>query len=521
MKSILTIAIALLLLLIAVPAAAQTPAFWERAYTYDGSGNVISAGADRYAYDRIGRVTYADAGPGKRSEYTYDRYGNLRTITRDGSAATQISISVDAATNRIVAAGGNVWASYDPAGRMEASLLLGRAEYDALDAAVETRIDGARRIHLYSASDERIATLAVDTQGQEQSSDWTIRDPSGQVLRKLTRNANGSWSWRQDYVYRDGTMLAAEVDGPARTLHYHLDHLGTPRVITGSGGAVVSEHTYHAFGREATDPAQDTEPRKFTGHERDANTLDYMHARYYNPEWGRFLSVDPAQDSDPLDPQSWNLYAYVRNNPVNATDPDGEATVIVGAGIGAAIGGGVELGKQLWRGEKVNWTKVGAASLNGAITGGVAGATLGAPLIVEALALGSANVAGGYVQRGLDNDQKTKANDGKEIAVDFVAGAVGGAVANKAHALTKSGVTNSSAQKLAVREADHVKRANRLRSESHKVRAATQVKKVEARPADLAKKARSAANATGKSATMKVSDELKQKGSGGGGSGGR
>jgi RHS repeat-associated protein len=56
--------------------------------------------------------------------------------------------------------------------------------------------------------------------------------------------------------------------------------------------------------------------------------LDYMHARYYNPQWGRFLSVDPIVDlklAAPT-PQTWNRYAYVRNNPLHFTDPTGKYT---------------------------------------------------------------------------------------------------------------------------------------------------------------------------------------------------
>jgi RHS repeat-associated protein len=70
---------------------------------------------------------------------------------------------------------------------------------------------------------------------------------------------------------------------------------------------------------------------KFTGHERDrlandVHALDYMHARYYNYGVGRFLSVDPVFGR-PHDPQSWNRYAYVLNNPLRYTDPDGREHV--------------------------------------------------------------------------------------------------------------------------------------------------------------------------------------------------
>jgi hypothetical protein len=48
-----------------------------------------------------------------------------------------------------------------------------------------------------------------------------------------------------------------------------------------------------------------------------------MHARYYSAALGRFLCVDPVK-SDPKQPQSWNRYAYVTNNPMNQTDPSGK-----------------------------------------------------------------------------------------------------------------------------------------------------------------------------------------------------
>jgi RHS repeat-associated protein len=59
--------------------------------------------------------------------------------------------------------------------------------------------------------------------------------------------------------------------------------------------------------------------------ERDAETgLDYFIARYYSGSLGRFMSPDlPLLDQNPGDPQSWNLYTYVRNNPLSWTDPDG------------------------------------------------------------------------------------------------------------------------------------------------------------------------------------------------------
>ncbi|MDR3712329.1 MAG: RHS repeat-associated core domain-containing protein [Puia sp.] len=64
----------------------------------------------------------------------------------------------------------------------------------------------------------------------------------------------------------------------------------------------------------------------FTGKERDSESgNDYFGARYYASSMGRFMSPDPAGPwaADVSDPQSWNFYAYARNNPLINIDPDG------------------------------------------------------------------------------------------------------------------------------------------------------------------------------------------------------
>jgi RHS repeat-associated protein len=73
----------------------------------------------------------------------------------------------------------------------------------------------------------------------------------------------------------------------------------------------VSAYAYDAVGR------------KFTGKERDFESgLDDSDARYYASTLGRFMSPDPLA-GHVSDPQTLNRYAYVRNNPLNLTDPTG------------------------------------------------------------------------------------------------------------------------------------------------------------------------------------------------------
>jgi RHS repeat-associated protein len=67
------------------------------------------------------------------------------------------------------------------------------------------------------------------------------------------------------------------------------------------------------------------QPPQYTGKERDAESgLDWFETRYYGSALGRFASPDqPFAGQHVEDPQSWNMYSYVRNNPLRYTDPDG------------------------------------------------------------------------------------------------------------------------------------------------------------------------------------------------------
>jgi RHS repeat-associated protein len=90
--------------------------------------------------------------------------------------------------------------------------------------------------------------------------------------------------------------------------------------------------------------------RKFTGKERDSESgLDNFGARYDASSLGRFMSPDPVyfQASMLTDPQRFNLYAYVRNSPLNLVDPKGEAIELTCSNSGNADQCAAERQKQL------------------------------------------------------------------------------------------------------------------------------------------------------------------------------
>jgi RHS repeat-associated protein len=109
---------------------------------------------------------------------------------------------------------------------------------------------------------------------------------------------------------------------------YDTDAIGSVRLITDDGGGTVARYDYAPFGEPTLAENPDNQ-RRFAGKEFDAESrLNYFGARYFAAELGRFTAADPgAADGDPLNPQSWNAYAYSRNNPLRFVDPLGTCSV--------------------------------------------------------------------------------------------------------------------------------------------------------------------------------------------------
>jgi len=170
-------------------------------------------------------------------------------VTRDGVPS---SYPVEPRTNRLVSA------SYDGSGNLLLTSLGGQTQqydYDGLNMLRSVQSSTEAKGFIYTADDERLVEWDFTT--DPRTLHWSIRDLDGKVLRRWKETGgggSGSWRWEQDYVYRDGLLLASESnDGPR---HYHLDHLGTPRVLTDGNGAEVARHSYPTKPRRSTiDPS--------------------------------------------------------------------------------------------------------------------------------------------------------------------------------------------------------------------------------------------------------------------------
>jgi len=136
--------------------------------------------------------------------------------------------------------------------------------------------------------------------------------------------AGAIWTHQKDFLHGPSGLIATRT-ATGLIKYFHHDHLGTPRLLTSTAGSTIASFHYYPFGEPATFPENpNADPAyKFTGHERDRSKVtDYMLGRTYAYPFQRFMQVDPARDG-------WNLYGYVRGNPVNAVDPDGLADELI------------------------------------------------------------------------------------------------------------------------------------------------------------------------------------------------
>jgi len=269
--------------------------------------------------------------------FTHDAYGNNLSAVSQGPgvqppALNTFTLAGPLLDNRLpataaVPAGALLNAAYTPNGELQ-SVATSVGSPRSLDlawdplgrlAAVTQSPAGPTESYRYTADGLRVARLDNRDPGQTRFYTYTSK---GQLLTEYL--ANGAWA--RDLIYLDDRAIA-ELD--ANGLHeLHNDHLGTPRLITnGTTGAVEGGQTFGPYG-EVLGAWGYSPAMGFTGHvQTEPNGLIYMQGRYYLPQYHRFASPDNGGDQLLQDPQSWNLYSFVRTNPTMLTDPTGMGAV--------------------------------------------------------------------------------------------------------------------------------------------------------------------------------------------------
>jgi len=192
-----------------------------------------------------------------------------------------------------------------------------------------------------------------------------------QVL--LERAADG----KTKSVYEYGMFRErAEINGADYT--YEYDGRGSVIALTTSTSKKVTTYSYDEYGVTTSAGQCVDNPYRYNAEYTDDLTgMQYLRARYYRAQTGSFITADTyaGRITTPL---SLNRYTYVHNNPMLGKDPSGHfvlTTMLICAGVGAAIGAGVSAYKEYKTTKSDSSHKFnGWNVVKGALVGGVAGA---------------------------------------------------------------------------------------------------------------------------------------------------
>ncbi|GIN41448.1 hypothetical protein J19TS1_43970 [Heyndrickxia oleronia] len=292
-------------------------------FQYDANNNITKIdskenGVTSYTYDdKLDQLRKEELPDGTTISYEYDEVGNRvsKSITKSGDTkVTQYSYN-DA--NQLVEAGEKSY-QYDKNGNLKND---GSKEYifNDLNQLEEIKDQTGKSIAKYTYDEEgkRISsTTGTGTIHYFYNGNQVIYETNSenQTLR--------------EYTYNDaGQPLTMTLNG--NTYYYLYNQHGDVIALTDENSKEVASYTYDAWGNVLTQSGDlaSENPYRYAGYRYDENThLYYLLARYYNPETGVFLSLDPVM-GDIQNPITLNGYNYANNNPVMFFDPDGELAI--------------------------------------------------------------------------------------------------------------------------------------------------------------------------------------------------
>lgn len=314
--------------------------------------------------------------------YTYDNLRNLKSINNTTNASYSISNIQYDGLERLLSAtspsmGGTIQYTYDDLGNIQ-SKSLGTTNwnyrYNSSNNLL-TRIDGSNYQFAYDnrgnvtsngrrAFSYNLANQMVNSQGKQFNYDAhgkrvkadneiSIYSLSGALIHRV------KGSKFTDYIYLGNKLVAknqfgtknkviiipykdlvitvklpkSTTDTSSKSVTYvHSDFLGSPIANSDSSGNITQRYYYQPFGKNINISTDDI---GYTGHKFDADLgLNYMQARYYDPDVGRFYSNDPVGFKDI---HSFNRYTYANNNPYKYIDPDGKTSWPVDKNINGQV----------------------------------------------------------------------------------------------------------------------------------------------------------------------------------------
>ena len=276
---------------------------WQQRLSYDSLGRLEKVAEHRG--DNLSTMSY-------QLDYDYDRYGNRsQLVSQQVAPPTPVvnvaSGDISAQTNRFISG-----VTYDNAGNVTTDQKFRSMQYE-YDA--NGRMKSA---HLVGGGGE--TTSVYDGLGQR------VQSTNSGVATNLVYDAFGQ------LVAEYG---ATATQGSGGVTYLASDNQGSIRVVMDNAGAIIGRRDYQPFGEEIPGNvgkrnnlpeynASLNVRQQYAGMEKEASGLNHTSWRTQDSRAGRWTTPDPYGGSmRPTNPQTFNRYSYVSNDPVNRIDPSG------------------------------------------------------------------------------------------------------------------------------------------------------------------------------------------------------
>ena len=307
-------------------------------YTYDKSGNITAERVwttddtkplrEKYTYDQKNQLTRHDSKTQNATfVYTYGQAGNILSVKRYAYTTGTLGEVLE---NKTYTYGDSSWAdlltqyngkaiTYDGIGNM---LTYNGASYTWMGRELRKITNGSNTYsYKYNADGIRTSkTVNGTTTEFFLNGSQILAQKTGDSVMRFFYDSTG-----KRVGFANGTML-----------FYYLYNVqgDVIAIVRAATGQVVAKYSYDAWGNctvtNATGYAVGNKnPFRYRGYYYDTETgLYYLNSRYYNPEFGRFISADAQLNSGIL---GYNQFAYCENNPICFKDPTGRSLVIAAA----------------------------------------------------------------------------------------------------------------------------------------------------------------------------------------------
>lgn len=302
-----------------------------------------------YAYDNLYRLTNetrAGVNPFIAS-YAYDINSNrtqkVETVNGITETINYEYNANDQLLSEVSSANGTTVYTYDVNGSLTNKANEGKFSYqygydlrNRLATANITRKEGTADVTItssYAYNVDGIRTRALQTiNGNTQNRYFLLDDGHTGYAQVFEETAELGGNIIRSYTIGDD-VLSQTVTGV--TSHLLYDGHGSTRQLADNNGAVTANYAYDAYGKMlggnpgVTDGKQSATDLLYTGEQFDPGLqMEYLRARYYDQDNGRFNRLDPFA-GNAEDPQSLHKYAYAHCDPVNGIDPSGNNLVSV------------------------------------------------------------------------------------------------------------------------------------------------------------------------------------------------